>query len=72
MTTIKEEEQSQNFRKELGKYLLDVSKLVFGGVVIAAIMSRDIHWAYVVGIGTLSVVVLATLGFMLIKQAKIN
>ena len=61
-------EQSQNLRKELGKYLLDVSKLVFGGVVIAAIMSQDIHWAYVVGVGAVSVVVLATLGFMLIKQ----
>jgi hypothetical protein len=68
MTAQAKIEKSQNLRKELGKYLLDVSKLVFGGVVIAAIMSQDIHWAYVVVVGAMSVFVLATLGFMLLNS----
>ena len=30
-------------KKELGKYLLDISKLVFAGVILAGIMSSNIN-----------------------------
>ena len=30
-------------KKELGKYLLDISKLVFAGVILAGIMSSNVN-----------------------------
>ena len=44
---------------ELGKYSIDISKLVFGGVVIAGIMKLDVNRLALFGIGIL--VVIATL-----------
>jgi hypothetical protein len=58
----------QDIRKELGKYLLDISKLVFGGAVIAGIMKEDIHIGYVLGVGALAALGTAFAGFILIKK----
>ena len=32
-----------SMKKDLGKYLLDISKLVFGGVILAGIMSSNVN-----------------------------
>jgi hypothetical protein len=61
---------TQDLRKELGKYLLDVSKLVFGGAVVAGIMKEEIHLGYVLGIGILAALAFATWGFRLLNTKK--
>jgi hypothetical protein len=57
---------------ELGKYLLDISKLIFAGAVISGIMKENIGLSYVLIIGVLSAFGIALLGFLFIKQTKIN
>ncbi len=44
---------------ELGKYSIDISKLVFGGVILAGIMKLDVNKIALFGLGIL--VVIATL-----------
>lgn len=44
---------------ELGKYSMDISKLVFGGVILAGIMRLDVNKIALFGLGVL--VVIATL-----------
>lgn len=34
---------------ELGKYLIDISKLVFGGIILAGIMRLDINPIWLIG-----------------------
>ena len=43
---------------ELGKYCIDISKLVFGGVVLAGIMKLDVNRALLFGLGTVVVLFL--------------
>jgi hypothetical protein len=55
-------------KEQLGKYYIDLSKLVFGGAIISAIMKENISLFWVIGVGTLVVAILATAGFILIKK----
>ena len=56
-------------RNEIGKYLLDVSKLVFGGVVLGSIFQIEEMSKFVIlALGVVVTLFLAILGFMLIKD----
>ena len=57
-------------REQVGKYCLDVSKLVLGGTVISAIMKEDIHLWSVVLFGAAVVLIFAVTGFLFIKHKK--
>ena len=48
---------------EAGKYFLDLSKLVFGGIILAEIMNLAINQVAVFAIGGVAVVALALFGF---------
>ena len=61
---------SENFKKELGKYLLDVSKLIFGGAIIAGIMKENVEFVYVLSVGFLAFVTTAAWGLYLIYQPQ--
>lgn len=37
--------------QETGKYLIDISKLVFGGIILAGIMAQSINQWLLFGIG---------------------
>ena len=63
---------ADNFRREFGKYLLDISKLIFGGSVIAGIMKENINLVYVILVGILATFGIALWGFILTKQIKIK
>lgn len=56
--------------QEAGKYFLDLSKLVFGGIVLAEIMNLDIHEGAMFGIGGVAVVVFALFGFHYYSKSK--
>jgi hypothetical protein len=55
-------------KEQLGKYCLDLSKLVFGGAIISAIMKEDISLLWITLFGGLAVVILAIGGFLMIKK----
>ena len=46
--------------EKFGDYCLDLSKLIFGGVILAAIMQLDIYtvWLFVVGTVIVALVVI--------------
>lgn len=51
---------------KFSSYALDLSKLVFGGVILAGIMGMQVDTNLLFLIGGLSVIVLTLLGFILI------
>lgn len=56
--------------EEAGKYLLDVSKLIFGGVILAGVMNLDVSKLVLFIVGGTSVLLSAILGFVLFKKGK--
>lgn len=58
-----------DLRKEIGNYLLDISKLVFGGAVLASVLKiEDFNKLWILLSGTIVTLVLAFGGFLLIKK----
>ncbi|OUO52249.1 hypothetical protein B5F78_12545 [Bacteroides sp. An279] len=57
---------------ELGKYCIDISKLVFGGVVLAGIMKLDVNRALLFGLGTVVVLLTVAAGLICILLANSN
>ena len=61
---------SMNTRRDLydkfSDYTLDLSKLVFGGVILAGIMDMKLNTGMLFGLGALFVVILTLLGYTFI------
>ena len=64
----KYEKHSHDVTKEIGKYCLDLSKLVFGGSILSAVMQEDLPSFWIILVGGSVVIALATAGFLLIKK----
>ena len=54
--------------KELGKFLLDVAKLVIGGVILVSIMNDITDRWIIYTFGSLSSLVLIFMGLLLINE----
>ena len=55
-------------KKELGKVLIDIAKLVIGGVILAGLMRQDIPPVYLFVIGSIAASLLIIIGLYLIKD----
>jgi hypothetical protein len=59
-----------NTRRDLydkfSDYALDLSKLVFGGVILAGIMGLSVNPDILFGLGAISVIVLTMVGFVFV------
>ncbi len=55
--------------EELGKWLLDISKYIITGYVIAKMLGKD-DSAFILVLAVLVAAILAVLGFYLIKKGK--
>jgi len=55
-------------KEYFGKYCLDLSKLVFGGAVLSAIVKENLPIFWIVLVGGFVVAILGTTGFLLIKN----
>ncbi len=56
-------------RKEIGNYFIDISKLVFGGVVLSAVFDIQAFSKYLVILsGIVATLVFAAIGFILLKK----
>jgi hypothetical protein len=60
----------ERIREQIGKYSLDLSKMIFGGVVISAIMKEDINLATLLLFGAFAVTATATAGFVFLSIGK--
>ena len=59
----------EEIRKELGKYFLDISKLVFGGSVLASIIKmEEISRSWILIVGLAVTLVFASFGFIILKR----
>lgn len=49
---------------EMGKYCLDLSKLVFGGVILTAIMDSALNRTFLILSGTFAVMIFIVIGVL--------
>ena len=56
--------------QQAGKYCLDMSKLIFGGVILGSIMNLGVNSVYLFGIGGVFVVAFAVAGFVSYSKSK--
>ena len=62
---------NEEFGKEVGKYFLDISKLIFGGVVLASILKiENIDRTLTIFLGTVAAIGFAFIGLAFIKTKK--
>jgi hypothetical protein len=55
-------------RKEVGKYFLDISKLVFAGLVLASVLKiEDINKIWILIAGSLVTLIFAIIGFIILN-----
>ena len=61
---------TMNIKEKAGDFILDIAKLVFGGVILASIVSEEIDktWLYVSGAIVFSVCFMVS--FMLYKISR--
>lgn len=57
-------------KKELGKFLLDVAKLIIAGVILATIMNDVTSRWIIYTLGCISVFTLISIGLYLIEKDK--
>jgi len=59
----------EEFNKEFAKYFLDISKLIFGGVVLTSIVQiENVGRGFIMAIGVLISIALAIFGFFILKR----
>ena len=57
-------------KEQIGKYCLDVSKLVLGGAIISTIVKQDLPITNIVVFGGMAFIILVIAGFLFIKNTK--
>ena len=60
----------RTFKFESGKFLVDIAKLVFGGVILAGIMDEDIDRKMLFILGSAIVISFALIGLIIISKNK--
>ena len=59
----------EEYDKEFGKYFLDISKLIFGGIVIASIIKiENVSRLSLLMVGIVVTSIFALIGFRLLKR----
>jgi hypothetical protein len=59
-----------NIKEKAGDLLLDIAKMIIGGVVLASIISENINTALLYIVGTICSFTLIILGFYIYKSKK--
>jgi hypothetical protein len=59
-----------NIKEKAGDLLLDIAKLIIGGVVLASIISENINTVLLYIVGTICSFALIILGFYIYKSKK--
>lgn len=55
---------------EASRYSLDLSKLIFGGIILSGIMGMQIERAYLLIVGLIAVILTALFGFIMFLLAN--
>ena len=65
-----EKERKEAVLAEVGKFFIDIAKLVFGGIILASIMKIEINRSLLFIFGGVAVVVFALAGLLFIALSK--
>lgn len=57
-------------KEKMGDYFLDISKLIFGGIILSSIMNEPINKWVIYSIGSFFSLWLTILGFVFISNSK--
>lgn len=57
---------------ELGKFFLDIAKLIFGGIILVGIMDLEINRVMLFCVGIVVMCLVAVLGVILISLSDYN
>ena len=57
---------------ELSKYCLDLSKLVFGGVILTTVMDSDLNRTFLILAGTFAVMIFILIGVLVMYLTTNN
>mgnify|MGYP006873035210 CR=1 FL=1 len=60
----------KTFKYEFGKFLIDLAKLVFGGVILAGIMKKEINEQVLYSLGSCIVISFAFIGILIVSKNK--
>lgn len=60
----------KKMKEELGKYFIDISKLIFGGVVLSQVINITENKYIVLILGLMAAILFAIIGFGFIKPKK--
>lgn len=63
-------DKKKSLREQLGEYLIDVSKLTFGGVVLSVILEISHNKPLILAIGGIATIGMAIWGFLLLNKKK--
>ena len=58
------------FRYEFGKFMVDIAKLVFGGVILAGIMNQEIDHELLFILGSAVVALFVLIGLLIMSKNK--
>ena len=56
--------------EQLGEYLIDISKLTFGGVVLSVILDISDNKPLVLIFGIFATIIIAVLGFLILNKKR--
>lgn len=65
-----EKERKEAILAEIGKFFIDIAKLVFGGIILASIMKIEIDRFLLFIFGGIAVLIFAVSGLMFIALSK--
>lgn len=59
-----------NVKEKTGDFFLDISKLIFGGIILSSIVNEPINKWVIYSLGLFFSLLLTILGFVLISNSK--
>lgn len=59
-----------NVKEKIGDFFLDISKLIFGGIILSSIVNEPINKWVIYSLGLFFSLLLMLLGFALIDNSK--
>jgi len=67
---MRKPKKKTGFRKDVGKILIDLGKLVFGGIIIGGILRGSIPSVILIASGIVAVIIFFILGLYLTAKKK--
>lgn len=59
-----------NIREKTGDFMLDIAKLIFGGVILASVVSEDINRVWLYTIGSIVFILSLAVAYIFYKISK--